>query len=149
MVRLSARQYLAIRLLLWAIAVFIAMLPSIMGNDSFSDFMQADSFRELLFVVVPVSALALSTTFDYLCIGFPKLSARAFFFSLGSILLNGIGLTTGLAGFLNVRSGVLSHSQLWTYSVLICVAVASSLLTEVLVSLNNHTLAVALTEHGA
>lgn len=135
---LSRRQYLVIRLALWAIAVFIALLPFVMGRKHES-WHNAEEFRDLLFVVVPVSALGLAATFDYLCVGFPDyLTARSFFNSIGSIFLNGIGLTTGLAGFLNIRDGVLSGGQFWTYSTLICAAIVTSLVTEVVVSLNHH-----------
>lgn len=137
---LTRKQYLTIRLALWAIAVFIALLPAIMlvSDKGLSILRQADFFRNLVFVVVPVSALGLASTFDYMCIGFPTMSAGAFFNSLGAILLNGIGLTTGLAGFLNIREGLLSLNQLWTYSILICVAVVASLVTESAIALNHH-----------
>ena len=134
---LTHGQYLIIRLALWAIAVFIALLPTIMTIDDFAALRDAVAFRNLLFVVVPVSALGLAATFDYLCVGFPNLSASAFFNSIGSILLNGIGLTTGLAGFVNIHKGPLSNGQLWTYSILICLAIITSLTTETAISLNH------------
>jgi hypothetical protein len=124
--------------MLWFIAVFIALLPTLLGKINSESFRDAEVFRDLLFVTVPVSALGLAATFDYLCVGFPNLSAGAFFNSIGSIFLNGGGLTTGLAGFLNIRQGVMSNGQLWTYSILICAAVLVSLTTEISISLNHH-----------
>jgi len=139
-VALSRRQYLIIRLALWAIAVFIALLPTIMTVDDLGMLRDAGAFRNLLFVTVPVSALGLAATFDYLCTGYPSLGASAFFNSIGSLILNGVGLTTGLAGFVNIRQGPLSKGQLWTYSILICVAVITSLVTEIAISLNHRGL---------
>lgn len=136
--KLTGRQYLTIRLALWGIAVFIAMLPALMGIDSWHELWDADAYRDVLFVVVPVSALALSTTFDYLCVGYPDLSASAFFNSIGGIILNGIGLTTGLTGFVSIKEGTMTLFAFWTYSALICFAVFVSLATEVIVSRNHH-----------
>jgi hypothetical protein len=140
--KLAKKQYLVIRLALWVIAVFIALIPVIKSIDCISDLLQGDSFRDLLFVVVPVSALALSTTIDYLCVGFPNLTATQFFNCVCSTILNVIGLVTGLSGFLSIHDGPMTKLALVTYSALIAVSVISSLVTEVVVSLHHHSFSV-------
>jgi hypothetical protein len=101
--QLPKEKYLVIRLALWLISVIIALLPALYEFRGWQEMSLGENFSDLLFVVVPVSALALSTTIDYLCVGFPDLSTNEFFNSLCSLLLNSIGLISALTGFVSIE----------------------------------------------
>lgn len=137
MEKLTKKQYLAIRLALWFIAVVIAAIPSMKGTDSFHELLEGESFRDLLFIVVPVSALGLSSTFDYLFTAFPDLTGNEFFNSFWAILINGGGIITGLVGFISIQDGPLTPGQLWTYSALTAFAIFAGFVTEVIATMNH------------
>ena len=138
MQRLPREKYLVIRLVLWVIAVVIAALPAMYEFHDMTQLSKGEFFSDLLFVVVPVSALALSTTFDYLCVGFPNLNASEFFNSILSLILNSLGLVTALTGFVSIETGQMTGRSILVYSIIIGISVVSGLVTECVVTWNHH-----------
>ena len=136
--QLPREKYLVIRLALWVIAVVIAALPALYEFHDFQQLTNGENFSDLLFVVVPVSALALSTTIDYLCVGFPNLSTNEFFNSLCSLLLNSIGLVAALTGFVSIEAGPMTGKSIAIYSVVIGITVVAGFVTECVVTWNHH-----------
>jgi hypothetical protein len=136
--QLPKEKYLVIRLALWLISVIIALLPALYEFQGWQEMSLGENFSDLLFVVVPVSALALSTTIDYLCVGFPDLSTNEFFNSLCSLLLNSIGLISALTGFVSIENGPMTARQIYIYSALIGISVVAGLVTECVVTWNHH-----------
>jgi hypothetical protein len=137
--RVTANWYRVIRLTLWAIAVVIALFPAIL--ESFAATALDESLlREVIFVVIPASALGLSTVLDYLCMNYQELNGTKFALSVISILLNMCGMFSGLVGFLVLPHDAVAvtQRQLVTFSILILLALLISLITEYLVSADNH-----------
>jgi hypothetical protein len=136
---LSAGWYRIIRLTLWAAAVTIALLPGILKAMDATRF-DVPLLKDFIFVVIPASALGLSTVLDYLCMNYQYLSGTSFALSVLSILFNIFGMMSGLIGFLVLPSGDVSVTsrQLWTFSILIFLALLISVITEFLVSADNH-----------
>jgi len=136
--QLPRGKYLAIRLVFWFISVFIAAIPALYEFRDWTQLTNGESFSDLLFVVVPVCALALSTTIDYLCVGFPNFTANEFFNSLCSLVLNSIGLIAALIGFVSIENGPMSPKSIAVYSIVIGISVVAGLVTECVVTWNHH-----------
>jgi hypothetical protein len=136
---LTAGWYRTIRLVLWCIAVLVAGVPAILEYLDGAIFNNT-LFRDFLFVIVPASALGLSTVLDYLCMNYQILNGTKFALSILSVIFNTLALASGLVAFLEIPKDTLLvvHSKLWTFSVLICYALLVSILTEYLVSTDNH-----------
>jgi hypothetical protein len=137
-------HYLTIRLLLWAAAVTVAILPITMHDhveldwsvlDVRNSINKAGVFRDLLYVITPVSLLSISTLLDHLCRKFWKMSGTSAFLSLLALIANVSTLCSGLLGFSRIaHNTVVSGGQLTSFSVLIALALIISLLTEIGVS---------------
>lgn len=136
--QLPKSKYLAVRLFLWTVAVVIAAIPALYEFKDWNQITDGEAFSDVLFIVVPVSALALSTTFDYLCVGFPDLSANEFFNGIFSIFLNSIGLIAALTGFVSLDKGPMSGRAITIYTAVIGISVVSSFVTECVVTWNHH-----------
>ena len=89
--------YIAIRVLLWLVAVIVALFPTLMSApESFSfnivgslgALNTAGLFRDLFFIIIPAAALALSTLIDYLCMCRMKMSGAAFALSIIALIVN-------------------------------------------------------------
>jgi hypothetical protein len=140
--------YLALRLVLWAGAVAIAMFPTLQAADTLPSFdpkaMMAvvnshGNFRDLFFVIVPAAAVSLSTTMEFLCtyvIRATLVPATVGFIALLAVLGNTVVLLSGFVGFLLIpaAAGPLNMDQLALYSALILCGLGISLGTEIAIS---------------
>ena len=137
---MPARWYLTVRLALWFVALFVAILPAFFHALAVPSFNNSQLFRDALFVTVPAAALGLSTVLDYLCMGFRLISGTAMALAVLGIVFNTLVLLSGVIGFLILpKSEVpLSATSVWTFSVLIVLALMFSLLTEIFVSKDHH-----------
>lgn len=135
----SAFWYRIIRLALWLIAVIVAIFPALLESLR-ATALDHTLAREFMFVVIPASALALSTVLDYLCMHYRIINGTSFALSMLAIILNVFAMASGLVGFLVIAKDQLtvSKSELWTFSTLILLALLVSLATEMLVSTGNH-----------
>lgn len=142
---MGSKGYLLIRFVLWVAAVGIALFPTFSATPvdvSFSFWDTAQSvnkaglFRDLFFVVVPTSVLALATTTDFLATCYPWASGNAQAACVLCLLLNFAALASGFVGFLELPTGdhILRDRQVVVYGTLIVFAVAFSLLTEIGIS---------------
>lgn len=139
--------YAAIRFSLWLIGVVVAILPVLLHDKVDLDWnplemaRQANAagiFRELLFVIIPVSVLAISTLLDYICKSYYKLSGTAVFFSVLGLLVNGCSLFTSLIGFVKIHhNAVLMPSQFRTYMILMGLGLIFSFVTEMALALEH------------
>jgi hypothetical protein len=136
---LTAGWYRAIRLILWAFAVGIASFPAIIGAFDTVAFTES-LLRDIIFIVIPASALGLSSVVDYLCMNYQVLGGTQFALAMGAILFNILGMFSGLVGFLEIPNSfhVVTTRELVTFSVLICLSILISIITEYLVSADNH-----------
>ena len=136
--------YCFLRLLLWSSGVAIALFPTlqvashVQFNSIFASLNADGHLRDLFFVIVPASAVSLSTTFDYLC---GILARRDSSDTTGLVVvvvlvINVLVLVSGLIGFLLIPVGptVLSPDLLWSCSFAITMGLALSLVTELWVS---------------
>jgi len=98
--------YGLIRLLLWGAGVGIALFPTLQAVHFLPswhfagtmDYVNAQGrFRDLFFVIVPASAVSLSTTVDYLCAR-PRNEINALL-AVISLILNVVILLSGFVGF--------------------------------------------------
>lgn len=136
--------YVAIRFVLWIVAVAVAVLPVTMHDKvdlawglptTIENINSAGVFRELFFVIIPVSVLAISTLVDYLCKKYFRLSGTAVALSVLALIFNTTSLSSGLIGFSRINHNLtISSGQLSVYSTLIMLALAVSLATEIGVS---------------
>ncbi|MDQ2081025.1 hypothetical protein RA307_12605 [Xanthobacteraceae bacterium Astr-EGSB] len=139
--------YVIIRFLLWALAVVVALLPVVFHDEvdvDFNPIMIARSvnahghFRELLFVVVPVSLLAISSLLDYLCKKFFKMSGTSLFLTVLALIFNGCALASGLVGFAKLSANAtLRPSQYLLWMTLTILAIVFSFMTEVGVAMEH------------
>lgn len=136
---LTAAWYRTIRLSLWFVALIIALFPAILEGIHATVF-DNTLLRDVLFIVIPTSALGLSTVLDYLCMNFRVISGTSLALSILAIIFNMLGLTSGLVGFLVVPKDdvAATNAELWTFSILIFLALLMSFVTETLVSTDNH-----------
>ena len=136
---MSAAWYRTIRLSLWCVALIIALLPALLESIHATTF-DHTLLRDVLFIVVPTSALGLSSVLDYLCMNFRVINGTSLALSILSIIFNTLGLTSGLVGFLVVTKDnvAATNAELWTFSILIFLALLMSFVTETLVSTDNH-----------
>lgn len=131
---------MALRLVLWFIAAGVAIFPTLYATpflewNFFPPVNNAGLFRDLFFVVVPISTLAISSVMDFMMRRARPLPPNALAVCLLVILLNFTGLVAGLIGFLAIaESSVLADGQLLRNAILICAVAVFSLLTEIGVS---------------
>lgn len=137
---MSAAYYLMVRLSLWFVALIAALLPAIIESLGVLSLNNNVLFRDALFVTVPAAALGLSTVLDYLCMGYLRISGTALALSALSIVFNTLSLASGIIGFLVIPHDgkPLTLPALWTFSVLIFLALFVSLVTEIYVSKDHH-----------
>jgi hypothetical protein len=136
---LTAGWYRTIRLVLWAIAVIVAAVPAMLEYLEGAIFNNT-LFRDFLFIIIPAAALGLSTVLDYLCMNYQVLNGTKFALAVLSIIFNTLALASGLVAFLEIPKDTLmvTHPKFWTFSILICYALSISIITEFLVSADNH-----------
>lgn len=146
---MTANWYRIIRLVLWFVAVGIALFPAML---EWLDETAIDELllRDVIFVVIPASALGLSTVLDYLCMNYIVVGGTKFALSVLAIIFNICGMFTGLVGFLEIPNddALVTSRQLVTFSVLILLALLISLITEFLVSADNHRCHAIRRDHG-
>jgi hypothetical protein len=134
--------YLLIRLSLWLFgAVLVSVLPVVLNDDvapSLNMLLAIESinknglFKELYFVIVPVSVLSLSTVVDYWCRKFQSLSGSLLALTILAFIFNILSLCAGLVGFVKIESGTpLADRAVRAYSVVLAYALIVSLLTEI------------------
>lgn len=135
-------KYGGIRLILWGSVVAIAWLPTfatatdpLKVGSIFETINNEGSFRDLLFALVPASAVSISSTLDFLCSSRDGDESMSAVFAL---LANICVLASGLAGFLMIQADtVLNGDQFGTYSDLIWFGLVLTLVTELWVSTAN------------
>lgn len=95
-------------------------------------------FRDLFFVIVPASAVSLSTTFDFLCKPRGNITLLLLVIAL---ILNVVVLLSGFLGFVLIppSAGPLAPDEFSLYSWLITVGLMLSLVTELWASGASHT----------
>lgn len=133
--------YLTIRISLWLGAVLVSGLPVLLNDDvdvSLSPLTTIESinaakvFKELYFVIVPVSVLSLSTIVDYWCRRYRELSGSLFALTILALFFNILSLGAGLVGFVKITNTIpLASKALWTYSLFVLYALIVSLGTEI------------------
>jgi hypothetical protein len=138
--------YVLIRAFLWFIAVAIAIFPTLSAAPDaasmdpfvmFSTLNNVGAFRDVLFVIIPAAALAISTLIDYLCMCRTQMSGTAFGLSLIGVLMNITALVAGFVGFLYIEDKPhvpVNARFLLTYSWIICIAIGVGIITELAVS---------------
>lgn len=137
--------YCFLRLLLWTAGVAIALFPTLQiaphlsswGISSVFAAVNSDGhFRDLFFVIVPASAVSLSTTLDYLCGSLSHGSEVTGLLVIVVLVINVLVLLSGFVGFLLIPVGhtALDPDALSSYSGLITVGLVLSLITELWVS---------------
>jgi hypothetical protein len=136
---LAVGWYRTIRLVLWVMAMLVAAVPALLEwleGAAFNNTL----FRDVLFVIIPAAALGLSTVLDYLCMRYQMLNGTKFALSVLAIIFSMLALASGLVAFLEIPKDTLAVtvSKFWLFSVLIGYALFVSLLTELLVSADNH-----------
>ena len=134
-----------IRLLLWSAGVGIALFPTLQTTrlipswhllGTMESVNAAGHFRDLFFVIVPASAVSLSTTLDFLCVRLRgEINALL---AVIALILNIIILLSGFVGFLLIPpgTGYLSADVFSISSWLILVGLIISLVTELWISVS-------------
>lgn len=141
--------YLLIRFALWLAGVLIALFPTLAASrvdvtisawDVITKVNQSGNFRDLFFVVVPTSVLAVATLTDYLATCFSRASGSAQTACILALLLNVAALASGFVGFLELPTGehIITERQVGVYGTLILFAVGFSLVTEISTSWASH-----------
>jgi hypothetical protein len=131
--------YSVIRMLLWGAGVIIALFPTLQAihlipSWHFGGVMEvinrAGHFRDLFFVIVPASAVSLSTTVDFLC-SKPRGEITGLM-AVIALVLNVVVLLSGFVGFLLIppTAGPLSPDEFSAYSSMISIGLILSLVTE-------------------
>jgi len=142
--------YLCIRIVLWLVGVGIALFPTLhtvgISGLSLNPYQEAlavnqtGQYRDLVFVIVVVSVLGISVIIDFLFVHFAQanqaLKAAVIFLMIGNILALGSGLVCFLG--LPPHSPVVDLNWLQLNYMLILVASAIGLVTEVTISAANH-----------
>ncbi|HXD44241.1 MAG TPA: hypothetical protein VN655_03825 [Pseudolabrys sp.] len=133
--------YALIRLILWSGAVGIALFPTVQVTGLytilhsmalFAPINKIGHLRDLFFLVVPASAVSLSTTIDYLCAKHETDSALG---ALIALILNFLVLVSGFVGFLVLPGNtVVPGDTISLYSEAIVVGLVVSLSTELWLS---------------
>jgi hypothetical protein len=135
-------SYLAVRMALWFSAVAVPLFPIVLRDDvDFAwnptkflyDVNQAGAFRDLMFVIVPVAVLSLSTSVDFFCRTFSQMTGRAASLTALAFIGNTVALISGFVGFMRIPNGVILGS-ISSYSVFIVFALVFSIGTEIVVS---------------
>lgn len=133
-------QYGLIRFGLWAFAVFIALLPTLQSVGGHAllrgNFLSAANdgaqFRDLLFVIVPASALSLATTIDFIC---ARRNSGVSLLAIIALIVNLLILVLGFVGFLIIpEDSVLDADTFAVYWFGIIFGLVLSLTTELWVS---------------
>lgn len=131
--------YVIIRLLLWGAGVIIALFPTLqelhfIPSWHFIGAMdvinRGGHFRDLFFVIVPASAVSLSSTFDFLCAK-PRGEITLLMLVI-ALILNVVVLLSGFLGFVLIppTAGPLKPDEFSLYSWLITIGLMLSLITE-------------------
>lgn len=138
---MNAFFYLVIRVSLWLGAFLVSVLPVLINDDvdlhlspvaTLEAINHAKVFRELYFVIVPVSVLSLSTIVDYWCREQKHISGSVFALTIMAMFFNVLSLGAGLVGFVKIPHVTpLASNPLLAYSILIAYALVVSLGTEV------------------
>jgi hypothetical protein len=140
--------YVALRLVLWAGAVAIAMFPTLQAAHVMPSFDPKftmagvnghGNFRDLFFVIVPAAAVSLSSTMEFLCTFVVRealVPATVGFIALLVVLANTVILLSGFVGFLLIppSAGPLAADAFTLYSTLIIAGLGISLGTELGIS---------------
>jgi hypothetical protein len=136
--------YVFARLLLWFIAVIIALFPTVMSSkqefvfDFYGELIRINEdglFRDLFFALVPTSAIAISTLLDYMIMCHKKISGSVQTLSVIGLIVNVAALASGLSGFLNIeRDEVLADHKFHLFTWILCLSIGVSLISELTVS---------------
>jgi len=135
--------YGVIRLMLWSAAVFIALFPTLQTTGTMPSWHlqgtmlavnSAGHFRDLFFIIVPASAVSLSTTLDFLC-SKPKGEITGLLVVI-ALIVNMMVLLSGFVGFALIPNDakVLPDDAFSLYSWLITVGLIITLGTELWIS---------------
>jgi hypothetical protein len=131
--------YILLRLVLWGLGLALGLLPTIWfshGNISINPITtlqainQSGLFREIFFVALPASMLALTTVSEFLII---HEDGETTFFGWLAIFANLSGVAYGLFGIMTFgpESGPLTQTALEAFSSTVVVALLTSLATEI------------------
>lgn len=136
--------YFICRMGMWCLALLVASVPTIKHALHHDDFNEGEILRDLLFVMVPVSALALASAFDFLITAFPNLKTRNFFYSCLSSLLHLVDLVAGVSGFASIEPGHIGHWMVFGTYILVAATVTTGFVNEWMVTINHHSFTVVL-----